>query len=189
VKSVAPWAEDVLMSAGELMQLPDDEWCYELVDGRLVRMSPTGAEHSGVFLRLLRAVDQFNEDRGLGQVFAGEPGFWISPPGAPDTVMAPDIAFIRAERADAAQVQGYPRLAPDLVAEIVSPSQTRSEMAAKARRWLDAGVRLVWIVFSPAREIGVWRGGGMQDTLTVEDMLSGEDVLPGFAFPVKELFL
>ena len=188
VEMLAPWAEPVLMTAEELLRLPEDEWRYELVEGRLVRMSPTGWRHGRVDMALLRAVDRFVEEHHLGEVCPAETGFRISAEGGPDTVLAPDLAFVRAGRAPAAGTDGYPHLAPDLVAEVVSPSQGRSEMGAKAQRWLSAGVRLVWIVAPEARIVEVWRAGGLACILTVEDELTGQEVLPGFAVAVADLF-
>jgi len=188
MESVAPWAEPVLMTAEELLRLPEDEWRYELVDGRLVRMSPTGREHGRVAMTLLRAIDRFVEEQRLGEVLQGETGFWISSEGQPDTVLAPDIAFTRRERVPGIDVKGFPRLAPDLVVEVVPPSQGRAEMRAKARRWLEAGVQLVWIVLPGLERVEVWRQGELDRVLTRDDELSGEDVLPGFGFPIEQLF-
>lgn len=188
MESVAPWAEPVLMTAEELLRLPEDEWRYELVDGRLVRMSPTGREHGRVAMTLLRAIDRFVEEQQIGEVLPGETGFWISSEGNPDTVLAPDVAFVRRGRGPEADVSGYPRLSPDLVVEVVSPSQTRAEMRAKAGRWLEAGVRVVWVVLPEFERVEVWRQGELDRVLTRDDELSGEDVLPGFSFPIEQLF-
>ena len=187
-ETLAPWAELVLMTAEELLQLPDDEWRYELVEGRLVRMTPTGGKHGRVVMALLLAVGRFVEEQRLGEVFPAETGFWISREGGPDTVLAPDLAFVRAGREPDPGAEGYPRLAPDLVAEIASPSQGREEMAAKARWWLSAGVRLVWIVLPEARTVEVWRDGKLARIITPEEELSGEEVLPGFVYPITHLF-
>jgi Uma2 family endonuclease len=188
MESIAPWAEPVLMTAEELLHLTDDEWRYELVDGRLVRMSPTGRRHGRIVMRLLAAVHAFVTEQGLGEVLPPETGFWISPPGEPDTVLAPDIAFIRRGQEPNTASQGYPRLAPDLVVEVASPSQGRREMAAKAQRWLDAGVGLVWIVLPQNETVEVRRHGEPARVLTPDEELSGEDVLPGFVFPPGRLF-
>ncbi|MDQ2742008.1 MAG: Uma2 family endonuclease [Chloroflexota bacterium] len=185
---LAPWAEPVLMTAEELIRLPDDEWHYELVEGRLVRMSPTGGRHGRVEMALLRAVDRFVEEHHPGKVYPAETGFRISAEGGPDTVLAPDLAFVRAGREPAAGTQGYPHLAPDLVAEVVSPSQGRAEMGAKAQRWSSAGAQLVWIVEPEARIVEVWRAGGLAHIVTDEEELTGEEVLPGFAVAVAHLF-
>ncbi|MGI8827175.1 MAG: Uma2 family endonuclease [Chloroflexota bacterium] len=187
METLAPWAEPVLMTAEELLLLPDDEWRYELVEGRLVRMSPTGGEHGRMVMALLRAVDRFVQEKHLGEVFPAETGFWISS-GGPDTVLAPDLAFVRAGREPEPGTEGYPRLAPDLVAEVASPSQGRAEMASKAQRWLNGGVRLVWIVFPKTHTVEVWREGEPARIMTIGNELSGEDVLPGFAYPIARLF-
>ncbi len=188
MEMLAPWAEPVLMTAEELLRLPDDEWCYELVEGRLVRMPPNGWGHGRVVMALLRAVDRFVQEHQLGEVCPPETGFRISAEGGPDTVLAPDLAYMRAGRVPAAGTQGYPHLAPDLVAEVVSPSQGRAEMGAKAQRWLSAGVQMVWIVLPEARTVEVWRDGGLVRVVTDEEELTGEDVLPGFAVAVAHLF-
>lgn len=188
MEKLAPWAEPVLTTADELLGLPDDEWRYELVEGRLMRMSPTGGRHGRIVMALLLAVGGFVEERRLGSVFPGETGFWISPAGAPDTVLAPDLAFVEAGREPNPAVTGYPRLAPDLVVEVASPSQGRAEMGAKAKVWLSAGVRLVWIVFPEERTVEVWRGGTVKQTVMAGEELSGEEMLPGFVFPLRRLF-
>ncbi|MGI8968071.1 MAG: Uma2 family endonuclease [Chloroflexota bacterium] len=176
------------MTANELLLLPDDEWRYELVDGRLMRMSPTGGEHGQIVMALLRAVDRFVDERRLGEVLPPETGFWISQEDGPDTVLAPDLAFVRLGREREFGVKGYPRLAPDLVAEVVSPSQRRAEMAVKAQRWLTSGVQLIWVVLPESQTVDVWRNGGLQHTLTIDGELSGEDILSGFLHSVKRLF-
>lgn len=188
MEALAPWAQLVLLTAEDLLRVPDDGWRYELVEGRLVRMSPTGNRHGRIVMTLLLAVGRFVEERHLGAVFPGETGFWISPEGAPDTVLAPDLAFVRAGREPDSQEAGYARLAPDLVVEVASPSQGRAEMGAKAQRWLSAGVRLVWIVLPEVRAVEVWHAGEPTCTMTATEVLSGEDLLPGFVLPVRNLF-
>src|SRR5947209_7577064 len=129
--ALAPWAEPVLHTAHDLLALANEEWRYELVQGRLVRMPPTNLEHSdlcGILYLALRAhVDLY----GLGRVTMPETGFIVSDPAAPDTVLAPDLAFVRAGRlpeAGSGEARAFPRLTPDLVVEVASPSQHRPEM-------------------------------------------------------------
>lgn len=187
MEALAPWAEPVLMTAEELVQLPDDEWRYELVEGRLVRMSPTGGRHGRIAMRLLLAIGRCVEEQRLGAVFPAQTGFWIPVDGAPDTVLAPDLAFVQVGRVPDPEAEGYPRLPPDFVVEIASPSQGQAKMAVKAQRWLSAGVRLVWIVLPETRTVEVWRGGELVRIATAEEQLSGEEILPGFLFPVRNL--
>lgn len=188
MEALAPWAEPVLMTAEELLERPEDGWRYELVEGRLVRMSPTGWEHGQIVAALFLAVARFVEEQRLGLVLPAETGFWISPEGEPDTVLAPDLAFIRAGREPAAGLKGFPRLAPDLVAEVASPSQGRAELGAKAQRWLSGGVRLVWVILPDAQSVEVWRGTGLERTVSAEEELSGGEILPGFVLSVRKLF-
>jgi Uma2 family endonuclease len=188
MEALAPWAEPVLMTADELLQRREDGWCYELVEGRLVRMSPTGWKHGQIVSALFLALARFVEERRLGQVIPAETGFWISPEGEPDTVLAPDLAFVRAGREPDAGLTGFPRLAPDLVVEVASPSQSRTELGAKALRWLSGGVGLVWVVLPEARVVEVWRGAGMERTVSAEEDLSGDAILPGFVLPLRQLF-
>jgi len=149
--------------------------------------TPVTDKHGGIAAELLLAAGPFIKEHNLGRVRAAETGFLISSPGEPDTVLAPDFAFVRARESEA-PTDGYSRLTPDLVAEVASPSQTRAEIAAKARQWLRAGVRLVWIVLPKSQTVEVWHDGELQHILTIQDELSGEEVLPGFAYPIRNLF-
>ncbi len=199
--TLAPWAElvpgvDRLMTEDELLALPDDEWQYELVAGRLVRMPLSRLEHRDVTFALLRALDRFNEAHRLGLLTLPDTGFRVSQQGQPDTVLAPDIAFVRSERVQLLPAPGTPErrkflpLAPDLAVEVASPDQYRPEMAAKARLYLSVGVQLVWVVWPRWRRVDVWRPGSDQPvaTLGVDDDLDELDVLPGFTYPLGRLF-
>jgi Uma2 family endonuclease len=198
---IAPWAELVPgvereITAAELLAWPDDGWQYELVEGRLVRMPPTMRGHGRTLMALLLLIWRHVEDNNLGLTTPPDEGFLLSRPGQKDIVLAPDIAFIRAERLSQLP-QGeeswrkYSTLAPDLVVEIASPSQYRPEMAAKARLYLELGVRLVWVFWPRQKRVDVWRPGSDQPVamLGVDDTLSGEDVLPGFTLPLAQLFV
>lgn len=201
---LAPWAEvvpnvDRLVTADELLHWPEDPafpWRYELVAGRLVRMAPTGFEHGEVTQNLGSAMHFFCKAGRLGTVTAAETGYRLPLPGGGETIFAPDIAFTSAARLanqpppGAPERRRYLSVVPDLVVEVPSPDQYRPEMAAKARSYLTAGVRLVWIVWSARREVDVWRPGddGPVMTLRAHDQLDGFDVLPGFSYPIVELF-
>ncbi len=204
IATIAPWAEIVPgiardLTADDLMAWPEDPafpWRYELVEGRLVRMTPPGFEHGELTQDLSSALHVFSKAQQLGVVTAAETGFRLNLPGIGDTVLAPDIAFTSAARLAGQPARGsagrrrYLRAAPDLIVEIASPDQHRPEMAEKARRYLSGGVRLSWIVWPVVREVDVWRAGSNQPvaTLTIADTLDGEDGLPGFRYRVAELF-
>jgi Uma2 family endonuclease len=182
------WATPVLSTADELLRLPEDEWRYELVEGRLVRMSPAGDRHNRISGRLFGAVYGFVSARRLGEAYPQESGFLISEAGEPDTVLAPDLAFVRADQVPRPAVAGYPRITPDLVAEVLSPSQTLPQLRQKADTWLARGVTLVWILVPEAHVVEVRRAGHPPTTLGEGDVLTGDDVLAGFAIPVADLF-
>jgi len=195
---LAPWAEPVpeqggTMTAEELRQRRDDGWLYELVEGRLVRMTPVGFDHGVHEANLGTALRAYVAFHALGSVATGEPGFILSRPGEPDTVLGADVAFVRTERLPAPgspERQGFLRLAPDLVVEIASPGQFHPEMVEKARTWLAAGVRLLWLIWPRDKQVEVWRPGSDEPvaTLALTEALDGLDVIPGFTYPVSRLF-
>jgi Uma2 family endonuclease len=181
------------MTADELLAMGDKgRWC-ELVDGVLIRMSPTGFERGAIVGELTRALASYIRSQGLGVVAGAETGFNLTRPGHKDTVLAADVAFVHRDhvppRGDPDR-QKYLHVAPDLVAEVASPDQHKPDMAAKARVYLDSGVRLVWIVWPSTRNVDVWRPGSDAPitTLTAADSLEGLDVVPGFVYPLADLF-
>ncbi len=195
--SPAPWAE-IVPGAGPMMidnlsALPDDGWLYELVEGRLVRMPPEGFEASNLAARLLVRLGAYIEDHDLGDVTGEAGGYDLSPTGRKDTALAPDVAFVRADRLPphvTFDVQKAVPFAPDLAVEVASPNQYRPGMGAKAQRYLAAGTRLVWVLWPRWRQVDVWHPGDTQPaaTLGMDDALDGEDVVPGFTWPVRQLF-
>lgn len=174
-----------LVSAEELLDMPDDGLRRELVDGVVRASPPRGVIHGRIAADLLWYVADHVEDDALGAVFTAETGFRIA--RDPDTVRAPDVAFVRADRAAQADVPGFPDLAPDLVAEVVSPGDRATEVTSKALAWLDAGVRPVWVVDRPTRSVTVHSPGSTR-VLREHDVLDGGDVLPGFALPLARLW-
>ena len=123
--------------------------------------------------------------RGLGRVLAAESGFTLF--RNPDTVRAPDVAFIRSEHVPAKPINTYPEFAPDLAVEILSPSDRAGKVLSKVGDWLDAGARLVWIVDPVRRVARVYRADGSVSSLSAGDALDGEDVLPGLSISVAAM--
>ena len=195
--TLAPWGEIVPnvspMTVDDLLALPEDGWQYELVEGRLVRMPPSGYRASRIAGRLYAAVLAFVDAHALGAVTPPDGGYDLGPAGQKDTTLAPDVAFVRADRlpphATFDEDKAVP-FAPDLAAEVASPHQYRPGMAKKAQRYLAAGTQLVWIIWPKPREVDVWRPGDTQpsQTLSARETLDGSPVLPGFTYPVGDLF-
>jgi Uma2 family endonuclease len=179
-------AAEKLMTADELLRLPADER-YELVKGVLVPMSPPpGPEHGALTNRLGYFITHHVFQNKLGEVFAAETGFRIA--RDPDTVRAADVAYVAKERLPGKLPKAYLDLAPDLVAEVVSPGNDPDEMQSKVRDWLEAGTRLVLVVYPGPRQVIVYRSLRQVVVLTEEDTLVAEEVLPGFSCPVSAIF-
>jgi Uma2 family endonuclease len=158
----------------------------ELVRGRLVVREPPGTRHGAIAATLGFYLSSFVRQRELGTVFGQDTGFKIA--SDPDTVRAPDVAFVARERADRILPRGYAELSPDLVAEILSPDDVPGEVIAKIGEWLAAGTRLAWLVDPRRDEVQVYRQDGSLSVLHEDDQLDGENVLPGFTCAVKEIF-
>jgi Uma2 family endonuclease len=180
--------ETSLLTAEDLLRLPRGTWRYELLKGELRRMSPAGHTHGKVAARVTAHLLKFVEDNGLGEVYAAETGFIVR--RAPDTVRAPDVAFVRAEKLHESpqSVEGFFQGAPDVAVEVVSPSDSYSEVEGKVAEWLEAGA-LVVVVLDPGRRAGaVHRPGTQVVLLSNADTLSIPDVLPGWSLPLQAIF-
>jgi Uma2 family endonuclease len=172
-------AEDV-----ERMSIPGKQ--VELVRGRLVVREPPSTWHGAIAARLTRYLGEFADRRGLGMVFAQDTGFKIT--RDPDTVRGPDVAFVSRDRVDKIPRRGYAELAPDLVAEVLSPDDAPSEVLAKVADWLAAGTKLVWVVDPERSVVHVYRPDGSLTVLRENDALRGETVLPEFSCPLVDIF-
>ncbi len=195
--SVAPWAEVVPhmppMTVDELHAIPDDGWAYELVRGVLVRMPLSGFGASSIGLLLGAELTVYVKKQGLGRVTGEQGGYRLDPAHPRDTELGPDYAFVRADRLPPRTSPEYMKalqLAPDLAIEVVSENQYAPGMAAKAKTYLSFGTRLVWVVWPRYERVDVWRPSDETPTaLGVDDTLDGEDVVPGFTYPIADLFI
>ena len=182
-----------MLTASELFALRMPDQRTELVRGRLVVREPAGFWHGDVAARVLVAVSNYltaprsGQPSGVprGRVVAAETGFTLQ--RNPDTVRAPDVAYVRAERLPSAAHVGFADFAPDLAVEILSPSDRPGEVLAKVADWLTAGTLLVWTIDPERGRVRVYRADGTEDVLTAADHLDGEDVLPGFRVSITEL--
>ena len=167
----------------EALSLPDKQ--FELVRGRLLVREPPGTRHGVIAAELLYRVSAFARVHALGVVCAQDTGFRIR--SDPDTVRAPDLAFIARDRMSQIPDRGYAELAPDMVSEVVSPGDAPGDVLAKVADWLSAGTRLVWVIDPGRFEARVYRDDGSLSILDANASLEGEGVLPGFACPLREI--
>jgi Uma2 family endonuclease len=174
-----------LITAEEFERMPSSER-YELVEGRLVPMSPVDADHGRVVAQIVYLLKAHLKNRPTG-IAVVETGFTLS--SDPDTVRGPDVSFLRHESAPAPGTRGFPRIAPDAVFEVLSPSDRPGEVGAKLRQYLGSGVRVVVIVDPPAHTVRVHRSGRQPVTLSQDsDVLDVGDAIPGFSCTVGEIF-
>jgi Uma2 family endonuclease len=170
----------------DLLALPDAKG-YELVDGHLVeRHSSSLSSWVGgeVFSRLAT----FAEDNDLGTAWPAGHGIQCFP-DAPSKVRRPNVSLIRRERFSLDELsEGYLRIPPDLIVEVISSKDLAREVEAKLDEYLRAGVRLVWVIDPNTRTVRVHRVDGTAGRLRQEDELSGEDIISGFRCAVRDLF-
>jgi Uma2 family endonuclease len=169
------------MTADELLQLPRDGWRYELVEGELRKMSPSGARHGRVAAEIVWSLMAQMKRQRTGAVYSSETGFRIS--RQPDTVRAPDAAFVRSERVT--DTAGFFDGPPDAAFEVVSPGDTYTEIEEKTLAWLRAGTKVVVIVDPRTKTARVHRTGSASNA---DDVIEIEDVIPGWRLPLAELF-
>lgn len=168
-----------------LLDLPDNVH-GEIVNGAFVEMSAPGGPHGYVTSRIDRIVGGYADAHGLGATFAAETAFRLR--RRPDTTRCPDCAFVVAARLAAALQPGVVEGAPDLAVEVLSPSNTYTEMSRKTAEYLRAGGQQVWIVDPDARSVTAHTAGGLPRFLEGDDVLDGGDLLPGFSTPVAAFF-
>jgi Uma2 family endonuclease len=173
-----------LMTAEDLIDLPDGHK-YELVKGVLLTMSPSGFNHGRVTMNLSAFLASYIKANNLGVACAAETGFKLE--HNPDTVLAPDFAFISKER-PVQHSLGFLEMAPDLAVEVMSSTKTRRKAETKATQWLSFGVQSVWLVSCQQKTVEVISANGSKKMFTESDELVDDAVVPGFRVSVSEIF-
>jgi Uma2 family endonuclease len=173
-----------LVTAEELERYPDDDYRYELVEGRIIRMSPVGYDHGRVVARAIYLLQQHLAGDPTGVVLT-EVGFKLA--SNPDTVRAPDVAFIHRRRLPPTRA-GFWHGQPDLAIEVLSPDDRPGEIRAKVTEYLAHGVDAVVIVDPDSQSVAVHRRAEASQTLTGDDVLDLDPVVPGFRCTVSSVF-
>ena len=175
------------VTAEELLEIPNDGLRRELVRGEVRTMAPAGSAHGRVALNVAYSLADHVRAQNLGVVFAAETGFKIS--SNPDTVRAPDAAFVRRERVEAAgEVEGYWPGAPDLAVEVVSPNDRFAEVEEKVADWLSAGTRMVLVANPRGKTVTVRISEREARIFSEGEVLDGGEVVPGWMLPVADVF-
>lgn len=178
----------VSMSAGELLEYDAHHHRTELVHGQLVVREPAGGDHAAVLIQLATAIELCVRSTSprIGRVLGGDPGFWLAQ--NPDTVRAPDLAFVRADRLPDGPGPGFLRTVPDLAVDIRSPSDRAGADLQKVGDWLEAGCSLVWVVDPSRQAAQMYHADGSVDLLENGDALDGAPVLTGLRVPMESLW-
>lgn len=184
--------EQRMMTAADLEQIPDDGFCYELVNGEIKQMTPPGGEHGDKTMRFSIPFGYYVYKHKLGKVLAAETGFKIDN----YNVRAPDCAFVGNERLRqyGGIPKGYVSFAPDIAVEVVSPGDTKKEVREKAEWWLNVGTSLVWVIDLKRKFVTAYyatEDSVLNYTVTeykAGEQLDGFDIVPGFTLPVEDIF-
>jgi Uma2 family endonuclease len=175
-----------LITGAELARMPDHDLC-ELVDGRILPMSPTSPEHGRIEANLAAALHTIVRTKNLGIVMTGEVGIFTA--GNPDRVRGADVAFIsHAQYERRTKARGFLDVAPELVAEILSPEHRHIDMNQKVQEYLAIGVRIVLVVDPVARTITAHRRNGLAQSYGVNDAVPCDDAVGGLVLAVSAVF-
>lgn len=174
-----------LLTAEDLWHMPDDGLKHELDEGELITMSPAGLLQGIIAGNIAHYLKLYAKEHRAGVVAVSEAGFKLQTD--PDKVRAPDVAFITKERLPK-DLEGYGEMAPDLVVEVISPNEYAVDVQTKLSQYLQAGVRLVWLVYPRTKSVVVHRSMTDVTVLMADDELTGGDVLPGFSCKVADIF-
>ena len=162
--------------------LENDVPGYEYAKGELIPMSPATRRHGKISAKVIWHLSSHVYENGLGELYTAETIFQVG-----DRVMKPDVAFVSTDHLDVDEDKTFP-IPPDLAIEVISPSDVHSRVTRKALDYLKAGTRLVWVLDSVSKTVTVYRSENDIEILTHAATLTGEDVVPGFACPVEQLF-
>ncbi|MEZ4521335.1 MAG: Uma2 family endonuclease [Thermomicrobiales bacterium] len=160
---------------------------FDLIRGELVNMPPAGGIHGEVAFEIGRLIGNFVVEHKLGRCYAAETGFVLNEEDA--TVLAPDVAFLEASHVPPRDERHrFVPAVPDLVVEVVSPSDRIIDVNDKVTTYLDAGVRLAWVVEPVRQRVTVYTSDRRARLLIEGESLDGGDVLPGFQLPLADIF-
>ncbi|RKU32113.1 hypothetical protein C6499_03745 [Candidatus Poribacteria bacterium] len=162
--------------------LENDVPGYEYAKGELIPMSPATRRHGKISINIIRHLDRYVYENGLGELYTAETIFQVG-----DRMMKPDVAFVSTDRLDVDEDKTFP-IPPDLAIEVISPTDVHYRIVRKAFDYLEAGTRLVWVLDPVAKTVTVYRSENDIEILTHDATLTGEEIVPGFTCPVGQLF-
>jgi len=169
-----------LISVAEFDRLEEDEFRYELDEGELITMTRPGTDHGRIERRLLMILQTYLDNRGTGEAFGPDILFVLGP----NTKRAPDVSVVLREVGSVKEITG----APEIAAEILSPSNSKRDMKRKLGQLFATGCKLAWIIDPKTRTIEVWESAAAPSRVLRESDSLETPLLPAFALPVAKLF-
>ena len=179
--------QKTLLTAAEFFRLYNHkDGRYELVDGEVVEMAPVNEQHGDTAFNISGAFFVYSRETGTGRGSV-ETGYRLQ--RDPDTVRGPDVSFnLRLRQPGETANAGFVHGAPDIAVEVISPSNTTREIERKVREYLAAGSQRVWVVYTSSRNVLVHRAGGATITYSGDEVITDEELLPGFSLPLSDIF-
>ena len=176
-----------LLTADDFFRLySHKEGRYELVDGEVVEMAPVNEQHGNIAFNISGALFVYSRRSGIGRGGV-ETGYRVRQ--NPDTVRGPDVSFnMQSRDSREGPITGFASGSPDITVEVVSPSNTETEMERKVEDYLAAGSQRVWIAYPATRRVSVHRADGSFSTYTGNDVITDEELLPGFSLKLSDIF-
>jgi Uma2 family endonuclease len=172
----------------ELQALPEDGFIHELIDGEIVMSPKNDFFHSDICSELVLALRSFVKANHLGTVLESNAGFRMSN----TNIRAPDVSFVSYARM---KELGFKRTsrrffpgAPDLAVEVLSLNNTRKEINERLKDFFSSGTMLAWIIDPKSKRVEVCRSFTERRWVGSDGFLDGEDLLPGFRYPIADLF-
>ena len=180
--------ERKVWTEAELEALPEDGYNHEVVDGELVISPKNNPYHGNICAELLMAMCAFAKAHRLGAVWDSSTGFWMYNRNC----RAPDVSFISKERLQALGFKRNSRNffpgAPDLAVEVLSPNNTRKEIDERLKDFFGSGTQIAWIINSDTESVEICHALEQRKLLGFGADLDGEYLLPGFRYPIADLF-
>ena len=169
-----------------LMAIPKERGRFELIDGKLTRMSPAGSEHGYVGVRIASAIHKYVAARRSGLVYDSSTGFRLDP----ENVLSPDVSYASRESVQKSNTRPgeFFRGTPELAVEVISPSERRGKIRLKVEKYFACGTRLVWLVYPLKKRVDIYTSPDEMISKEANEALDGGEVLPGFRLPLDEIF-
>ncbi|MEO5927012.1 MAG: Uma2 family endonuclease [Bryobacteraceae bacterium] len=169
----------------ELARMPEDGLRHEIDAGELLVVTRPNSRHGAIQANLIGILREYVRRGKLGRIYS-ESGFILS--RHPEILRGPDVAFVRTDRLAEIPEDGWAELGPDLVVEIVSPSDTARQMDRKVHQYLAAGTRAIWLVYPETRSVHIFEPQGIARVVEFDGVAASPTALPGFELPVRDIF-